>query len=417
MDKTKIEPGLSAVFQLFIGLRLVIIGLELGIKWFKPVLIYNSRPTFYITSADAIGLVTTITLLIYLLLPWLQKKLGLFYLPLGLVFASISPIIGQNIDFFETPNRLLDLPMVGAWQLVLILFVPLVMIAWEYGLTWVVFYSFTTCFLDLILLIYFQGTLLDAILPFLGVIFVRTLAYLSVGYMVTRLMVTQRMQRMTLARLNTELMRYNAAVEQLAISRERNRLARELHDTLAHTLSGVAVQLEAVKSLWNSDQEKAHGMLELSLQATRAGLNETRHALHALRASPLEEMGLIIALRTLVETTANRYALSADIEINEVSIPLSFEVEQCFYRIAQEALENIARHANAKQLHVSLTNVNSLLRLVLSDDGIGFDPQEAINENHYGIKGMKERAEMAGALMTISSQKGFGTKIELIKEL
>ena len=103
-------------------------------------------------------------------------------------------------------------------------------------------------------------------------------------------------------------------MEDLAISRERNRIAQELHDTLSHTLSGLSVQLETMKAYWEVDPATARKRLDKSLAATRSGLEETRRILMALRAKPLEELGLIPALRQMAEEATAKAGITLDID-------------------------------------------------------------------------------------------------------
>src|SRR5439155_20678930 len=124
-------------------------------------------------------------------------------------------------------------------------------------------------------------------------------------------------------------------LESLAVSRERNRMARELHDTLAHTLSGLSVQLETVEAYWDVEPRTAHAMLDRALEATRDGLQETRRALKALRASPLDDLGLGLALRRMAESAVARANIELDLEIPEQVPPLAPDVEHCIYRVAQ----------------------------------------------------------------------------------
>jgi signal transduction histidine kinase len=204
-----------------------------------------------------------------------------------------------------------------------------------------------------------------------------------------------------------------ATLEQLTISRERNRLARELHDTLAHTLSGVAVQLEAVKSLWGVNAEEARALLEQSLNHTRSGLTETRRALRALRATPLEDLGLALALRNLAETMAERSGLTLDLCIQENLNNLSSSIEQGIYRVAQEALENTARHAMARHVKVELVKNDENLILAIMDDGRGFDLHGVDTESHFGLRGMRERAEAMGGTLEVESRSVEGTTVRL----
>jgi signal transduction histidine kinase len=200
-------------------------------------------------------------------------------------------------------------------------------------------------------------------------------------------------------------------VEQLTISQERNRLARELHDVLAHTLSGVAVELEGLRATMQRDPEQSSALLDHSLQAIREGLTETRRALQELRAKPLEDLGLALAIQTLAESCASRsdFQLELDIDHNLGDHPA--EIQQSVYRIAQEALANVADHAQAQNVCVQLKQTRGQLMLSIRDDGCGFDTHNPENENHYGLLGMRERAERVGGTLVVESQSGKGTQI------
>jgi signal transduction histidine kinase len=247
-------------------------------------------------------------------------------------------------------------------------------------------------------------------------ILTRTLLFLLVGYMVSRIMAIQRRQRQSLAEANVKLTHYATTLEQLTTTRERNRLARDLHDTLAHTLSAVAVELEAVDSLWDVEPAQARSLLERSLSATRTGLTETRRALQALRSSPLEDMGLALAIRQEAETVAERSGWALDLHIAEPANGLPASVEQCIYRVAQEALANASHHAQAKHVKVSLVCQDGALRLTVFDDGMGFDSEKVDPEHHLGIRGMRERAEMVSGRLEIEGEPGQGTTVRLIVE-
>jgi signal transduction histidine kinase len=229
--------------------------------------------------------------------------------------------------------------------------------------------------------------------------------------MLVDMMKVQREQRRRLTVANERLAQYASTLEQLTISRERNRLARELHDVLAHTLSGVAVELEGARSMLRLDLERANALLNHSLQAIREGLTETRRALHELRAKPLEDLGLALAVQTLAESYADRYDFHIDLSIKCDLDDMPVDVQQCVYRIAQEALANVADHAQAQNAQVVLNWEQDQLRLIICDDGCGFDPRVSGEERHYGLLGMRERAEMIGGNLSIESQVGKGTQV------
>ncbi len=255
--------------------------------------------------------------------------------------------------------------------------------------------------------------------PFLvsNILFFRTFIYLLVGYIIVRLVAGQRQQYTRLAQANRQLARYAVTLEQLTTSRERNRMARELHDTLAHTLSAVSIELEAVSALWENNPGKARGMLNQSLTMTRDGLNESRRAIQSLRAAPLEDLGLSIALGNLARSMSERIGLTLDLQLPEDLPTLSPEVEHSLYRISEEALRNVAEHANATQVEVHLGLEDHHVMLTIKDDGCGFDEQSATKDHHYGLRGMYEYASAIGAVLTVNSVPQQGTSIQLNLEV
>jgi signal transduction histidine kinase len=150
-----------------------------------------------------------------------------------------------------------------------------------------------------------------------------------------------------------------------------------------------------------------------SLEATRSGLNETRRALRALRASPLDDLGLTLALRKLAESAGERNGMHVALKLPERTPILSPDVEQCVYRVAQEAVENALQHADAHNLALHLACDETGIRLTVQDDGLGFDLAKDEAAGHFGLAGMRERAQLAGGELSIESQPGGGTQVEL----
>jgi signal transduction histidine kinase len=410
MRHTAIEPSVLQVFRLFAAFWLVLVLLGGGI-----LLVWEGFSSEAVLSLLA-GVANALLLLGYLLWPRLQRLLGSIYLPVAIVIASVGPTLINHLVVLLHIHPAETMTLLETWPLAAILFVPLVILAWQHSLRSVVVFCLGTALLDLILAIlaargdsyYFFSTA--------HTILTRTLLFLLVGYMVSRIMAIQRQQRQSLAEANIKLTHYATTLEQLTTTRERNRLARDLHDTLAHTLSAVAVELEAVDSLWDVDSAQARALLKRSLSATRTGLTETRRALQALRASPLDDMGLALAIRQESETVAERTGWTLDLHIAEPTNGLPAGVEQCVYRVAQEALANASHHARAEHVQVSLVREADRLTLTVSDDGEGFDPSDVDAERHLGIRGMEERAEMVGGTLGIESKVGHGTTIRLTME-
>ncbi|MBN2002791.1 MAG: sensor histidine kinase [Anaerolineae bacterium] len=416
-----IEPGLLHVFRLLTTIRL-------GLALFStlelvagPTLGMREHVTAYWVF---LSLLDTLVLLAYLSWPRLQRWMGRFYLPIAILISVVGPVaIQYTLRMQKIPVDYRDI--IRAWQLLPILLIPLVITAWQYAFRYVIAFSFGTMFLDMLIMrllvpvervsiiLNLKGVQIPVLVGIMGVLVNRTTVFVAVGFMVNRLMKTQREQRAALLSANTQLTHYAGTLEHLTVSRERNRLARELHDTLAHTLSGLAVQLDAVDALWETDPVEARALLGQSLAATRSGLTETRRALQDLRASPLDDLGLTLALETLATATAARAGLEAEVHLVEYRDGLTSAVEQCLYRVAQEALENVARHANASHVTLTLARQDAHVTLTVYDDGQGFDLTGAVQDDHLGLRGMQERAAMAGGALAIESAPGQGTTVRL----
>ncbi len=444
MKRDSLEPGLLSVFRLFIGAQFVVYFAEATPRLVRLALhLPPSRYSHTFLKENVVWLLHTsfgmpyepqgpnvslyfnaavaFLLVIYLWWPRLQRSLGRFFLPLGLLIAAAGPLIGEylNLVAIYRSSALDDHVLVEVWHPVLVLFIALVLIAWQYDWRAVALFCVGTAVLDLGSKLLALGLFSPYMFLFLAIISVRTVCFGVVGYMIVRLATVQREQRRALARANAQLTHYATTLEQLATSRERNRLARELHDTLAHTLSGMAVELEGIKSLWDTDPAQARAMLDQSLTATRSGLTEMRRALQALRAVPLEDLGLVLAIHTLAESVAAQTGAALTWQGPDTARPgrLAPDVEQCVYRVAQEALENVARHAGARHLTVQLAQDEGHLALQISDDGCGFDlSQASANDHHFGLKGMRERTEMIGGSLQVESQPGSGTTIRMSVE-
>jgi signal transduction histidine kinase len=403
MKNSPLEPGILRLFRIFLIVQLLLV---LG-----NVLVHSHPGCFWCTLVFGTG--NIVLLFIYLSIPALHKVLGRFYLPLGIIYAAVFSLVLQDIFL----NSGFSVGKVSseetAWQLFLFLFIPLVLVAWQYDFKAVVFYCVFTAFLDHGLMRHAQADFLTFSETYHRLLFIRALAFLITGYIISSIMSRFREQRSNLEHANRELAHYASTLEQLTVSRERNRMARELHDTLAHTLSGIAVQLEAAQSLWKESPDEAHSMLTRSLAMTRSGLTDTRRALQDLRAAPLEELGLEAALRSLATESTERAGLCLEWLVPSPMPKLAPNVEQGLYRIAQECFENIVRHAGATRVRVESTLQADQLTLSIADDGVGFVPDEVDDNGRFGLRGMRERAEMMGGELTVSSTSGQGTTVQL----
>jgi len=297
-----------------------------------------------------------------------------------------------------------------------LLFMALILTAWQYGWQHVILFSGGIALFTLGLHLFFFRPGGPSLWPPVTALVIQTISFLVVGYFISTLMRRLKQQQDSLAQANAQLTAYAATLEELTISRERNRMARELHDTLAHTLSTLSLQLETVKAYWEVDPAAAQHMLDKSLEATRSGLQETRRALKSLRASPLDDLGLVLALQKMAEETAARANLKLDLSLPNRPVSLSAGVEQAIYRVAQEALANAAHHANAQALTLQLSVSGPDVLLLVRDDGLGFNVRQGEASGRFGLPGMRERAQLVGGQLTIDSQPGQGTTVRLTIE-
>jgi signal transduction histidine kinase len=402
---------LIQVFRWLVSARLVFLLLDLAVKWLPGEQRALRFPLLSIPG--------TALLLGYLSWPWLRTRLGRLFLPLALIAASVGPIFGEALTVVLRLRAGVspELAAQDVWMLIFILAGPLILTSWQYNLGAVVAFCMSTATLDMLLYLPLAIRARIRYANVLGLAFVRSLLFALVGYVIVRLVRAQREQQAALAHANARLARYATTMEQLTVSRERNRLARELHDTLAHTLSGVAVQLEAARSLWEPEPDAAREMMEQALASTRNGLGEARRAIHALRVDRLEDLGLALAIRDLARSVAARAGLSLELQMPESVGDLGPAVEQAVYRIADEALANAARHAQARDLLVRLERTADELWLTVADDGQGFDMTSPPPKGHYGLQGMRERADLVGGELAIESHPGKGTTVRLSVEV
>ncbi len=194
---------------------------------------------------------------------------------------------------------------------------------------------------------------------------------------------------------------------------ERNRLAREIHDTLAQGLTAIALQLETADALLDKNaSERARQAVEQALSLARANLEEARRSVLDLRAAPLEGRTLAQALSALAEEWSHKWGAPVRFSATGGAHPLPLRVEAGLYRIAQEALTNAVRHAAAKRIEVALVTQPGLARLTVTDDGRGFETQ-TIPKDRYGLMGLNERARLLGGTLDLQSSPGEGTRVEV----
>ena len=343
---------------------------------------------------------TAITKTSFLAILYTLAFITIFSRQLFMLTLTQRPDIIQNFNLFR-------------WDAIFFLIIPLVFIAWQYKMREVVIYSVIVTIAEGLPVVFQQQPIgLFFMAANFMVSFARSAIFIIVGWIENRLVMLQRSQHEQLIEANQKLRDYALASEKLAQTQERNRLARELHDTLAHTLSSSSVQLEAIKALFDRNPAEAKKMLSRALENTKNGLAETRRALVDLRSSELEAYGLTQALKNLVSSAAERAGFKTEFHLEKELDMLPEDITHCLYRCAQEAVENTLRHANAKKVVVNLIAEGDEVVLSIRDNGKGFDLQRQGKEN-LGIRGMRERVEMLGGILAIESAKKLGTEIKI----
>ena len=217
-----------------------------------------------------------------------------------------------------------------------------------------------------------------------------------------------------LARLqeaHAQLQQSAQQAEALAVAEERNRLAREVHDTLGHRLTVAAVQLEGAQRLIARDPARAAQMVATVRTQVVEGLTELRRTVAALRAPVSAELNLFVALRQLVRDFEAATGIQVELQLPTTPPGLTPAQRQVFYRVAQEALTNVQRHAGAARVQVALLRAgDGAVRLTIDDDGDGLPSTPAPG---FGLRGMTERAQQIGATLTLANGSLGGAHIAL----
>jgi signal transduction histidine kinase len=201
-----------------------------------------------------------------------------------------------------------------------------------------------------------------------------------------------------------------------AIVDERNRLARELHDSVAQSMYGVTLLAEVASQLLSSGRaDQVAGYLGELKETAKDSLAEMRLLIYELRPPVLEEEGLASALQARLEAVESRAGLETEFHFAG-ELALNPQVEEALFRIAQEALNNTLKHAHAHRAVVSLGQTEHTVTLEIADDGTGFDPAAARRSGGLGLRGMEERAAEIGARLEIESAAGSGTLVRVVWE-
>jgi len=242
-----------------------------------------------------------------------------------------------------------------------------------------------------------------------GVVFVGFFTYVMAQADRAREQMQQMAER--LDGLNQQLREYAVQAEELATTKERNRLAREIHDSLGHFLTVINVQLEAARAVFDTDRETASQALEKAQSLAKDGLAEVRRSVAALRASPMEGRPLTMVIESLLEdcrTAGIQSELNVSGEVRE----LPAQAEHALYRAAQEGLTNVRKHARASSVKVELDyDAEGGITLGISDNGVGVDLDKV--EQGFGLFGLRERVHMLKGHVTLESAGAQGSSLEV----
>jgi signal transduction histidine kinase len=197
-----------------------------------------------------------------------------------------------------------------------------------------------------------------------------------------------------------------------AIIAERNRIARDIHDTLSHGFTGILLQLEiADQALADRLPRDAAGSIRRARELALESLQDMRHSISGIRSPVIEERNLCGALDSLIKKMTSGSALRTEFIATGRTVDLPARWQENLLNIGREALTNTIRRARASRFNVRVSYGARELRLNLDDDGRGFDPGEF--NGGFGLQGMRERAETVGGLLSVSSVKGIGTSIRV----
>lgn len=223
---------------------------------------------------------------------------------------------------------------------------------------------------------------------------------------------TQELEARVQARTR-EVERLSADSRYAAVVRERLRLARDLHDTLAHSMMEMLAEVRTLRMLHAHEPHKLEAELERAEELARTGLREAREAVSQMRLNAVRDLGLGAALAGAVSRFAERTGLEACYAGDTQAASFADARAETLFRIAEESLRNIDRHAQAKSVAVTLRDLrDDTIELTITDDGVGFDPT-APHPGHYGVVGIREQAQLIDAELDLRSSPGAGATVKV----
>jgi signal transduction histidine kinase len=270
------------------------------------------------------------------------------------------------------------------------------------GFIWILIFSLVTALVFLMEGNLFSG--LVELLPFIA-------GYLFFGAFARSLAVAVE-ARQELQIAHNQLQDYAAQVEELAIAEERNRLAREMHDTLGHRLTVAAVQLEGAQRLIADEPQRATEMVATVREQVREALSELRRTVATLREPLQTDLSLPHALKRLTTSFEEATGLKVHLTVPQDGIALPDTHRLTLYRATQETLTNVQRHARAVNVWVELKVKQGQVALQISDDGIGYSGEE--EAAGFGLRGLQERVSQLDGTMQIQARPKGGTQLRFV---
>jgi PAS domain S-box-containing protein len=219
------------------------------------------------------------------------------------------------------------------------------------------------------------------------------------------------------ATLALQLTRLAEQARNAAVTEERNRMAREIHDTLAQSFTGILIQLQAAEQVLNGSQAESKMHLDSAIRLARAGLTEARRSVFALRPQLLQGGDIVRALNLLVKSLSGESRMNIRLSVSGSTPEMTSDTESNLLRIAQEAIANAIKHSGGAEIQVRLHVEPDVLELSIADDGGGFDPNVPNLNRGFGLISMHERADRIGGELTILTQPGSGTKVHFLISL
>ncbi len=220
----------------------------------------------------------------------------------------------------------------------------------------------------------------------------------------------ERKSRDELKIANQKLREYALRIENQATLEERNRIAREIHDSLGHSLTALNLQLETAVKLWQSNPQKAQEFLSRAKELGSKSLQDVRHSVSAMRSHPWEGKSLQQSILKLIEDCQHSTGIKPTYQIH-LNHPLPTEVSSAVYRIIQESMTNISKYAHASRIDIYLVSTPNQVLLQVADNGVGFDPQQ--KTTGFGLQSMRDRTLALDGEFAIATAPNQGCQIEV----